>query len=76
MLRFVSSVGLRIPDPPLSQGPVRVLRDPASSPHPRVNLAHLGLHCLLRDISGLRGSFRIVEKVLLPRPTHLGRDHL
>ena len=42
VLRSVYAAMLRIPDPPLSQGPVRVLRDPAAQSHSRFYSAHLG----------------------------------
>lgn len=42
MLHLVSSMRLRISDPPLSQRSIGVLRDPAAQPHTRFYPAHLG----------------------------------
>ena len=68
MLHPISLAGLGINNPSLSQGPVGVLRNPTAQPHPRFDSTHLGLCRSLRTVSGLRGTFRTMEKILLPRP--------
>ena len=56
----------RIFDSSVSPGAPGVLWPPAAQPHACLHIAYRGLRSPLRAVFGLRGSFRSVEKAILP----------
>ena len=56
----------RISNSSVSPGAPGVLWPPAAQPHACLHIAYRGLRSPLRAIFGLRGSFRVVEKAILP----------
>ena len=59
VLHLVSPEGLRIPDPPLSQGSIGVLRDPAAQSHPGSILHISGFVALCELFLGCEAHFEL-----------------
>ena len=66
MPRPLFNKGAQVSNPSISPGAAGVLRPLATQSHACLRIAYRGLRSPLRAVFGYRGSFRAMEKVILP----------